>query len=375
MSNKGEINTTVEGIADAPAADILKQFGFDAPKEAMSGVKVEPLQDATTGKIAGDKPDIVESTTVASGEPSNKTVTVEAPGQLDMGALEAVESATQPEITTPATTVTEEARGKSRDLSGFTAQEQQLLRRMSNETFAWLEPKLKALKETQGLQEKTPPAWMFGHEESYKLLPEYQRHTENMESLNVEEQWWKQQFINLRSGRDAQDLNIDGKGQLIAGGPIGKGADAELYVQQKMQEAVALRSEEASKFANWRASHQQHIGGVRQQMEKVYTTLFGKEVPAPVKAGADKMLGWLPPHLANQTEYKLIAGLYGYVQAAQAQIAALKTQLQGRGVVAAAQAQAGPSQLSGATSGDGVIGENTSVADVMKLISKVGLGR
>lgn len=363
-------------------SDFLKDFNLAPGKEAMSSIVAEPVRDAATGQIVspsdvhtGSEPGEIKPGVVAVKPPgpapiefsSEEEASEEIPIIQETPAPSTQET---PDVVTPS----DERRGKTRDLTGFSDAEKRVLLRMSNDTWAFVEPKLKEAQRVKAIQQELQEAkaagnaWMHGHEDSYKLQPEFTQYNQVSEEINAAEEFWREQYRSMKAGKPVYDLDRNEKGKLVYGAQLPAGADTELLVQTKVTTTAGLRTQLAAEFSQWRDQYKSELTSTRTQIQDLGTKMF-TTVPEPVKAEAAKAMEWIPTSLRQQPEYKMIANLYGYVQVMSATIAALRKQAKGQQVVEGARAQGPIATIS--RNSNGVVNGDMSAADALSLYKQV----
>lgn len=125
------------------------------------------------------------------------------------------------------------AEKQKRDYSGFSEQEVKVLKRMSNEAFEYVAPKIKEYKsleaklvETKTNYEKevaellkgkvTIPENYYENPQAVYLTPEVQEYQQTIQLASSIENHWKQQLLNIEMGKEWYDLIEDPKtGQIF----------------------------------------------------------------------------------------------------------------------------------------------------------------
>lgn len=140
----------------------------------------------------------------------------------------------------------------SRDYSDFTKEEVDCLKRMSNQAFSYVAPKLKEIKsigkiisEKDNLiaQLKTGkqilPEQYYEHPQAFVLTKEFNDGATELNKATAIQNHWRQQFANIRKGEPWYDLNRDEKGNLVVGREKKVAdADAEATVQELLYSSV-----------------------------------------------------------------------------------------------------------------------------------------
>lgn len=179
--------------------------------------------------------------------------------------------------TTPEPVVTKPA---SRDYSGFTADEITILKKMSNDAFDHIRPRLLEHKESQKkiaeLEAKVkessvvqPPADPSG----YMLDPQYQQSASITQRANQEISYWKTQYQKIRAGEDWEDIVPDGKGGLMK---VTRPADAdgETELIQRITYGNQLINQHSQFMRNMESGYAEHykglVGNIRSVEDKYF---------------------------------------------------------------------------------------------------------
>jgi hypothetical protein len=108
---------------------------------------------------------------------------------------------------------------KTRDLTGFTPDEQKHLTQMSNEAFEWASQLAKENKELKPLRESQ----YYQHENGYLLDPDYLNQVNSLQRALIEEQCWDRTLSDLKkNGKAMCIIGFDPKN----GSPVMGGYDA-----------------------------------------------------------------------------------------------------------------------------------------------------
>lgn len=137
--------------------------------------------------------------------------------------------------------------GQARDYTGLTEEEAGHFKRMSNAAFSFLLPKYKASKaqeielvETKKQLEAARkgqvvlPDNYYEHPHGYLLTPEYAQAENTLETAQIIHNHWRQQMINIRAGKDWQELDYK-DGKLIVGEPQPATAEAEMQIGDNLE--------------------------------------------------------------------------------------------------------------------------------------------
>lgn len=375
---------------DVSVASVMESFGVNvigpdhsAPAKQMDSAGRVSDQAAAPPQAAPAKEPTVPA------KPGAQTTVAQAKEDTGLKAIPDFEAIFRgdPVATTPdngeelpdASVVTpvEAARARSRDLSGFPEDKHPILRKMSNQTWEYVAPLLKQAQEAEALKTKLAEAeaaqksWMYGHEESYKLAPEFAQYSAANDRLKVESNFWQQQLINLRSGKPVHTLAQNADGQLVYGQQLDSQDPAtEVLITQNMHKAAAYQAQLSSEMQQWQASHKSEVTSTRQRLAELERTLLGSGTSAAAKPYVDQVLAAIPAQFRSQPEYRIMAGLYGTLQLAVARIKELSKQAQGTQVVNQARAQVPATQTTVGRNGTTLaeVNGDTNVADILKLL-------
>lgn len=206
-----------------------------------------------------------------------------------------------------------------RDYTGFTEEEQQHLKRMSNESYAWVLPKLKEranlagiikVKDTELASLKTGkqllPDSYFEHPEAYVLDPAYGREAVNLDLTSAYVQHWRQQKINVSKGQPWQTIDVNQKtGQLVYGKPQEVSEDNKAEVLEHIDELRSwAQSENARVRGNivnmqqaFKGRHQSNLARIKEAEQKFFKAYEDDKHPyAPVRKN---VLESIPAELRN----------------------------------------------------------------------------
>lgn len=180
----------------------------------------------------------------------------------------------------------------TRDYTGFSDAETNVLKRMSNEAFAYVAPILKEHKtlktdlensrKSYAELEKNSALNQYYDETGYVKTPEFQAAIQTQEQANWELQYWQKELVKVEAGEQWNDLQVNAQGQLIqvprAGDVTSK---AELISRITRANAIAHQSEtkaqslrdtweaKAKEFQGfWAAEADRHFPELKDQDDK-----------------------------------------------------------------------------------------------------------
>lgn len=219
------------------------------------------------------------------------------------------------------------AQPKARDYTGFSAEEQSVLKAMSNEAFEYTTKLIKERKELSALKD----ASYLQHPQAYTLSPEYSKLQEEAYYLNAEAQFWQQQSLAIAEGKDWHALQSwDLKtGQPIVGPPqkasteAGKNADryalhlfnkaqgvneqiqqfSGRYKQQVDSDNAAIQQECARRFG-W-------VADPKLLDEKIVNPAVGEKT---IKQVREDFIGLFPIYHQNSVGVQVAAHLFAALQ-------------------------------------------------------------
>jgi hypothetical protein len=150
------------------------------------------------------------------------------------------EATTKPPETTPppaekkkTTDVVVDTKGtKGFDYTGFQPEEVTMLKQMSNPAREFT---AKALRDFAKLRSEQPAAY-YQHPEAYRLTPEFVSRATDYEYATREQQFWRQQLIQIRAGKPWNGISgWDEKGNALLTGPFKPNDEAEIDVSNVLQ--------------------------------------------------------------------------------------------------------------------------------------------
>jgi hypothetical protein len=374
-------NTVVSN--DTSAASALAAIGMSMPSFGETP-SMEKVSDVATGAVTTGSEVHRETGGSANNIPASQPFQESQPGKvpdefkpraLDIDNLLSIQ---QPQTQTQqeASSIPASPEQRSRDLSRFPPEYHKQMRQMSNDAFAlvskWFDdaqtaPKLKT--ELEALQAQRD-SWKYGHEESYKLAPEYQQFQQVAERLNVEEGFWKEQLVNYKAGKPAYLLVQGPDGQLhYSAQPLpANSPEVEIQLQENWAKVKGFQTQIGSQQAQWLNNFKSEVSGVHGKVVELQKSLFPNGYSEALKPEAEKVLNWLPQPYRTQPIFQIAAGLYAAVIQANQVIAQLKQQGTARSTIQAASGQVAPQGASAHGNATGVINDQTSAASVMQML-------
>ena len=286
--NTGETPETQE--TPSPETEIQ-----ETPQSQSSSEETPPVEAGEDGQHAVEE---------VRAEPGNKV----------SDALKAFESARNDNGFPKPSTQVQQPEKKGRDYSNLSAEEIPLFKKMGDRSFEVLKPiflEHKQLKKDyeklKSEHEASSKVSFFEHEEAYQLSPEYKNLSANASSLDAEIDYWQQQLINIREGKNWAPLVLNEKGQPAIGAEQDPTPRAEAIILNGLQQAHALKTDVTNKLTSIQSSfssqHKGFINGLAAVEKKVFE---GADTATLDKAMATK-LPLFPTYLHNRPEIRALA--------------------------------------------------------------------
>lgn len=162
-----------------------------------------------------------------------------------------------------------------RDYTGFDEQEIAALKKMSNESFELIRPRLienKELKkkatEYESKLKEAQKRSIAPDPNAFVLDPQYQKSAAITQRLDIEMKFWREQYKKVRAGEDWEDIvqGPDGKLQKIerAADP-----DAEAEIMEHLALGSQLMQQHTQVQRNMEAGYRQHYTGLVSKIKEV----------------------------------------------------------------------------------------------------------
>lgn len=265
-----------------------------------------------------------------------------------------------------------------RDYSGFEAPEVEALKRMSNEAFEYVRPRLlenkqlgKVLKDkdteiaTLKSGKQMLPDSYYEHPQGFIFSQDYNREAQNLDIASNIRDHWQSQLVAIRKGEPYIPIvKIDERtGQLVYGKPIEGGAEDEFKVMGYFNGAanqMSLVQNNMNRIQNeFAGRHKSAADGVNAAIKQHFSVY--EDPKHPMQPVIKSLEAAMPKEFSGSPMYKF--GIYAATAALQygemiknlsAEIAELKKNgAPSKGNVSSAQAKAGPTDsdsVSSATS-------------------------
>jgi hypothetical protein len=274
------------------AASNLK--GIDVEKEDIANRADPEAINSDIGKEIDDFKAIKDGLEIfkptKKEEPKEET-TVEAKPDAEIKTNVEV----KPEVKTQVTSNQKVAR----DLTGFDENEQKLLKSMSNDAFSYIRPQLlekKKLGEILAAKDRELAALKSGkqllpdnyyeHPNAFVLTPEFNSASNNMQLSQFIHEHWKKQLVNIRQGKDWEDLAItNGRPIKTAGQKATAEAEGEILglINSSAVQYNKYQNDMQGIMTGFTSRHKEAVEVVKQA-EKQYFSAFDddKHPYAPV---------------------------------------------------------------------------------------------
>ena len=252
-----------ESAQVSPPAGKVAEPRNPTPEELSVEFSSTDIEEPVPVVVAKETPKVEEPAVVETPAPK----VVEPLKPLPKAAEPAkVESAKIQPILPPA------AQPKARDYTGFTPEEQAVLKAMSNEAFNYTS---RALKEKKEL-EKFRDASFLQHPQAFTLDPAYNKLVEDATYFTREGEYWQEQLVKIKSGEQWTPIvgwNANGSPQLgAAGQPT---PQAEEQVRMAMNQCFNAAGQSQQKLKEFASNYQQRVQQDNQAIQQECARRFG----------------------------------------------------------------------------------------------------
>jgi hypothetical protein len=260
--------STVEKVSSVPGAGKVAVPRDPSPEEMSTDFSLPPEFSHSDTEVADPKPIAKEALETPKVEKAVETPrTEDKPVRQKTVEDKLVAAAHEIKPIMPLS-----ALPKERNYEGFSSEEVQALKAMSNDAFALTSSLIKEKKELSKLKD----ASYLQHPFAYTLSPEFTKLQEDSYYLNAEGQYWRQQAINIAEGKEWAELKgWDTKGNPVMG-PVQKptteaGKDADRLSLQLFTKAQGTQ-EQVQQFSG---RFQQQIATDNQLIQQECAKRFG----------------------------------------------------------------------------------------------------
>lgn len=229
-----------------------------------------------------------------------------------------------------------------RDYSELDEQEIPLLKKMSNEAFEYVKPKLKQLKEVQKtiaekeseikkLQEGRIPDSYYENPDAFVLTPEFQEVSANLSAAQTVTSHWKTQLNAIAEGADeVENLVLDQTGNLVPG--------PKMKVDNSTRDNIILKINEVQRFAyqyevkkqsiaeNYNKFHQENVNALRGFEQKFFPH-FEDPKNTQLQALLKDTVSKMPPAFRNSPAMQTAAKALLMLNAAVKRVQDLESKL------------------------------------------------
>lgn len=235
-----------------------------------------------------------------------------------------VESAKKPEVVAKVEPVKVEEKNKNqtgRDYTGFNPEEIEAFKRMSNDAFAYVRPRIlenKKLSEVISAKDKEIanlkvgkqelPASYYEHPEGYMFSPEYEEVAKQADVFSNVKQHWQQQLIRIHKGEKWTPLKgMDKNGNLIPDAPregtIEDQVNVQSFLQNSNNKLMEMQGQKGRIQAEFKARHNQASEIVRGAIKQNFAAY--EQPNHPMRPVLDSIRANLPKEFSGTPIYDL----------------------------------------------------------------------
>lgn len=257
---------TVAAQAPAETPKAKEPLKPQAPRQPTSDELKTEFSSADMPELAGEQVVVTEKKEGAEKKEAIKPV---------MPPAQKPEAKVEPPAPTgvkPIMPPSAEKKTAQRDYTGFSNEEQAILKQMSNDAFDYTSRVLKEKKEL----EKLKGATFLQHPSAYTLDPQYQELQTEAHFVNKEFQYWQSQLEKITNGEEWQPiLKWDAQGNPVVGtarkaGPM----DAE-QVRLAMNQCLQIGQQKQGLMQQFVGSYQQRIANDNAAIQAEQSKRFG----------------------------------------------------------------------------------------------------
>ena len=227
----------------------------------------------------------------------------------------------------------------TRDLTGFSPEEQAILKQMSNPAYEYTVKVLKEKKELEALKS----SHYLQSEDGYTLSPEYKQLSQDVHYANAESSIWLQQLQDIDRGEEWQPFEGWSKdGQPVFGSKQKPTKLAEEQIRMAMNRCLQVKQEVAGQLQQIPGKYKQIIQNDNQVIKNKMAELFswekdpsvleqtidvgGKELP--IKQIKQDVVNLFPVYHRNSVGVEAASNMYVALRIYANEIANLKQQLE-----------------------------------------------
>jgi len=229
---------------------------------------------------------------------------------------------------------------KTRDYTGFSPEEVTQLKQMSNTAFDFSAKIIKENKELAKLKDST----YLQSPEAYRLDPAYTKAAEDVDYLRAEAQIWKNQLVNIKTGKEWSPLlGWDKSGKPVFDTKRAPGEMDEEDVRSRMQQCEGSAQQMAGQLQQMQQSYANRVATDNSAIDEVQKSKFSwvadpalaeKTVTIPnlgersIKQITNDFKELLPAYHRGSKLAELGANMFAALQVYASEIRNLQAQLQ-----------------------------------------------
>lgn len=331
---------TDPGLKPMPAELKGKEFSIDSgdlpsfekpPVEQVREMLGKPTEDKPV-KVETVKPVVEKPAAAAITKPQDKPVTK-------------VEPVVTPPVTKPPTdkkvtdTTIKAPTAAARDYTGYDDDTVKAFKNMSDPAFQVM----KRIVDERNTLIKNKQDQYLQHPQAYTLTPEYTELTNKAYLINKEREFWKQQLINVRAGKEWQDLQgFDPKTlEPVAGAAMKPSTEDDIELNNRLMRCDGLLQQvqqQGNQFvAKFKQTVDTDIANIAAERAKRFDWVADPKnldrvvtVPdigdVPIKQIREDFLNLFPQYLRNNPLADVAADLFAGVQIYASKIRELEGQ-------------------------------------------------
>lgn len=189
------------------------------------------------------------------------------------------------DITKKAEGATDESKQGQRDFTGFDESEVEKLKKMSNDAFEFVRPRLLTEKELKGkvkdLESKLAnaskdalPDNYFEHPEAYLLDKNYNKALNNLSIVADEMAAWEDSLLKARGGEEWIEYQWDAKRNGYVQIKRPPGPESELYIEKALARGNQLKQQLESEVQSSMQTHKQRSEKLRSNVRERENVIF-----------------------------------------------------------------------------------------------------
>lgn len=221
---------------------------------------------------------------------------------------------------------------KARDYSGFSAQEQEALKQMSNPAFDFASKLIKDNKELS----KSKDSFVLQHPDAYTLTPEYKTSVDKIERSKIEANYYLQCLKLMDEGKSFRPaVGWNDKGELLVGNEIPPTLEEQEKARSFMNNCRTIQMQEQQKAAGMSQQFQSEVKQttalINQERAKRFQwvekpelldyTITTEAGEKSIKQIRDDFASIFPPYLHNNPIMEVGADLMVSLVLAKAELA------------------------------------------------------